>query len=336
MSTFPFWIFTAHVRTYANREVYQMWCVAVWSLSNLYFQLEKNIYEPKDMFWRVASLIQVANACEVNHQIFSPHPPSLYEVIPCGTLHILRCCGLFPFYFTLQWLQFYLCSRYIHILFCWCIWCGQLSLTGWCHRCLLLAWSSYFRLLHWPSKKPCLRSVAVQTEQIDLPSTSVFVTKTGSCYHVSPRCPGNGSMAPVTELRRCRNCCHFVGIKDAWFNGLCLDGCERMMPDFWNLLGRNVPPKIGGWDRYLVNRQKESAFCEIRCSCWVCSDFCMLCVVCVLWYVYIYICIYSRACYLCLAFCSVRVPIGFLRQCCHLGWRVHIAAPTHDRIPGTT
>ncbi len=55
-------------------------------------------------------------------------------------------------------------------------------------------------------------SVAVQTD-VDSTSftcisgpASVFISKTGSCYHVSHRCPANGSNTAVQEFRRCRNC----------------------------------------------------------------------------------------------------------------------------------
>ena len=35
---------------------------------------------------------------------------------------------------------------------------------------------------------------------------SVYLSKAGTCFHLSPKCPMNGTNNMVQEFRRCRNC----------------------------------------------------------------------------------------------------------------------------------
>ena len=83
---------------------------------------------------------------------------------------------------------------------------GIYLMTAFCVFSLALFISAYLPAV--PSK--C--SVATQTAATpwmfsgSSGPSSVFISRAGSCYHVSQRCPENGTHTPIQEFRRCRNC----------------------------------------------------------------------------------------------------------------------------------
>ena len=79
---------------------------------------------------------------------------------------------------------------------------------SWCLLSIFLS-IGVFQLFHvWPFVRPCVVHRGVQTDtnfETALPDT-IFTTRAGKCYHLSSKCPINGSMMQIETLRRCQNC----------------------------------------------------------------------------------------------------------------------------------
>lgn len=96
----------------------------------------------------------------------------------------------------------------------------------WMLLLLLLSLSLWFLPLHFGLLRICWWSVQYKRSHL-IGLRVFFVTKAGACRHFSPLCSANGPLAPVTKLRKRRNCCHCLGVKTLEFREICLDGCDR-------------------------------------------------------------------------------------------------------------
>ena len=137
---------------------------------------------------------------------YRTHPPCTRS---CFLLTTVSCDGCLIFWDIVFWrhvfhLESWRCTHIpLQVFTCCSHWLAIMVFIWWPH-------------FYWYSASSCAKSstcsVAVQTD-VDYTSftctsgpATVFISKTGSCYHVSSRCPANGSNIAVPEFRCCRNC----------------------------------------------------------------------------------------------------------------------------------